>query len=240
MRRLLGVAFSLGVALSLVGQVSAEVVVVDISGTDGERTWNDQIRVDVDPDGTFFWTGSSTTEAWDADLLLTGDIDPVVTANFSGQNLLGVPVILTVNAFLPVAPPLGAPTATSGTVAYTVTDGSLPQNGATVATVAGSSLYEALIDGSSFMTLFDDPYSLVAAPGGSATDSTDFGLPGQTTIGPAVTTSMEITYEFSLTPNDLVSITGNFVALPIPEPSSVVLCGLGMLAAAMVVRRSAR
>lgn len=232
------VAIALGIVMLAFGQMRAETVVVNIAGTDGETTWTDEIRIPVDPDGTFFWTGSSTTEAWNADLLLTGDVDPVVVANFSAQNLLGLPITFTVNTFLPVAPPIGVPTLTSGSVAYTTTDGSLPQNGSTVATLPGSSLYRALIDGVSFMTLFDAPYSLVAAPGGSASDNTDFGLPGQTMPGPPISTSMEITYHFSLTPNDLVSITGNFVALPIPEPSSIVLCGLGLVAAALLARRA--
>lgn len=236
MRRLFG-AMVLGIAALACRGAAAESVVIGISATDGESTWTDEVRIEINPDGTFAGQGTSSTDVWSTTYIVSGDADPIVNAFFSTQNLAGVPLSFTVTTYLPVAPPVTPASKTSGSVGYTVTDGSLPSDGATVATLAGSSLYTALIDGSAFMTLLDDPTSIVAAPGGSMPATASFGLPGQTVIGPAISTSMEVVYEFSLTPQDQVAITGNFVALVVPEPTTWALGGIAGLALVFAARR---
>lgn len=242
MRRLLSAALALGAIVFITSSALANNVIVNIVGTDGTTVWRDSVAIPIDPDGTFFGTGQSNSAAWSLDYLVTGDADPIVTANFSAANLLSTSIGITVTTTLPVSPALGGPTLTSGSVGYTVTDGSLPSNGATVSTQTGASMYQAYIDGLTagdlFMTLLDDPTTLTAAAGGSATTSASFGLPGQTTVGPGVSTDMSIVYQFDLSARDLVGITGNFVV--IPEPTSLALAGLSLVALVAKARRRVR
>ena len=168
------------------------------------------------------------------DLIL--DNDPVVSGEVAVENKLGVTQQFTMIFTLPVLP-IGPTSQTRGSVAGGVTDNT--GNGATLSSTSGIALYTALLDGSPFQPLFPDPTSVSAG----AFDSADilpagaFGTPIPSLPGPAVLTSIGIQYNFNLTAGDAASFTGVFVVQPIPEPSTALLVGLGLVIVARGGRR---
>jgi hypothetical protein len=79
--------------------------------------------------------------------------------------------------------------------------------------VGGSPIYAALIDSVPFQSLLSD-LSLTLGEFGSAAVIDSFGLPGLTTAGPGVTSSMGIQLRFSLSPGDAASILSTFTVEP--------------------------
>lgn len=115
------------------------------------------------------------------------------------------------------------PTEILGSHSGNVGDNPAFGDGATLSTLAGSSLYDALIDGSSVQTLFDDPFSVSASP--FLTNSygpASFGFIGGF---PVVTSTISIVNEFSLSGNDNAGMTSTFV-VRVPAPGA--LAGLGV------------
>jgi hypothetical protein len=180
------------------------------------------------------------------DLLLTNvnislDTDPVINGVVAVQNT-GPTQQFTMIFTLGVAP-IGPSSVRGGSVAGGVTDND--GNGATLSTVVGSALYSALLDGIPVSTLFGDPTS-VSVPSTnpfesadlpSGTGINDFGTPIPSLPGPAVATSIGIKYDFTLTSQDAASFTGVLKVEPIPEPTTAVLMGLGLLALGLAARR---
>lgn len=162
---------------------------------------------------------------WDLDL----DPDPFVSNNFSLTNNTNAVQTYVITVTLPVAPPVPAPTSTFGSVSMTVLD-SNGINGATLSTAGpGSSIYTALIDGVSYRTLADDPFSVFAPVGTNAAGPVNFSFAGSQ---PGVTTSIAITNTFTLTPGDGVGIVSFFRIDPVPAPGAVGLIAFAGMAAA--------
>lgn len=105
-------------------------------------------------------------------------------------------------------------------------------DGATLSTIGGSSMYAAQIDGATVRTLFDDPFSVSAAP--FLTNSYGPSSYGWEGGNPAVTTSIAIVNEFSLTGFDNAGMTSTFV-VRVPTPGAASL--LGVLGVAALRRR---
>jgi hypothetical protein len=167
---------------------------------------------------------------------LSLDNDPVVSGEVAVQNMLGVTQQFTLIFTLPTGP-IGPSTVIGGSVAGGVTDND--GNVGTLSTVNGSAFYSALIDGVTQQMLF--PHSVVLNAG--AYDSADlvppgaFGTPIPSLPGPAVLGSIGIQYDFNLTSQDAASFTGVFVVQPVPEPSTALLVGLGLVIVARGGRR---
>jgi len=167
---------------------------------------------------------------------LTLDNDPVVSGEVAVQNLFPGTQTFTLIFTLPTGP-IGPSTLTGGSVAGGVTDNT--GDGATLSSTAGVAIYTSLLDGSPFQPLFPDPTSVSSG----AFDSADivppgaFGTPIPSLPGPAVLSSIGIQYNFSLTGGDAASFTGVFVVQPIPEPSTALLVGLGLVIVAKGGRR---
>jgi MYXO-CTERM domain-containing protein len=175
--------------------------------------------------------GDSTPD-YEIDWSVDGDPDPFVSGVVGVANNTNAPQDFLFTFVQPVVPPIFSATIATGSVGVTVSDGNL--NGATLTYYMGNSsnpVYEAFIDGSSYQTLLppfpgSPPFPLVAPPVGSNTITNSFGPQ----LAGGVLTDLRVDIAFRLSPGDIAGVTFNFVVLPVPEPSTVMLGALGLVA----------
>jgi hypothetical protein len=168
------------------------------------------------------------------------DSDPVMGYSIDIDNTTASPMTINLSKTVTVAlsqiAPVPGPTIYKGTLGISLTDNNL--DGASVTDNSGASVYQASIDGSPVLELFNltslpgpfnvpQSFSYSVAPSDTGTDSASGGY---FYPGPAVTSSMSIRLTFVLSPFDSASITSNFVVQPVPEPASLGLLGLGAFA----------
>lgn len=134
---------------------------------------------------------------------------------------------------------LGPSTLTSGSISGSLTDGitGSQDNASTLSTVVGSAFYTALIDGGVYDTLYPHVSSFSTADS-VAVPTQDFGMPSPSQAGPAVTSSIGIRYDLTLTHEDQASFTANFRAVAVPEPSTAAILGIGLAVLARIGRRT--
>jgi hypothetical protein len=184
---------------------------------------------DLGPDH-FRWQGnmSNLDMGWAIDWDLTIDLDPFVTGVSAFTNLMAGTANFTYNISANSTEAIAFPTVNgASTISVLDTNG----NGATMAALAGSSIYDAHILAVSQQSLFDHPFSLVAAPFGVNQTGTSWGP--QAATGPiGIGDLFGIDHEFSLTGNDQATINSSFFI--VPEPASGLLV---LLAAAGLIRR---
>jgi hypothetical protein len=160
-------------------------------------------------------------DSWD--LLL--DADPVVTGTTALTNLNSSAQQFTLIFTLPTT--VSPSSLMGGSLQGGMTDND--GDGVTLSAPTASALYTALIDGVSQQTLYADPSSFSAGMFLSGNvPNIDWGTPIPSAPGPAVLTDIKIKLDFVLTGKDSASLTGNFVVLPIPEPSTALMLGLGL------------
>jgi hypothetical protein len=180
--------------------------------------------------GGGFDNGGWSLDSWN----LETDPDPTITNVFSITNNTAGTQSFVVSVVLPTSPPFGPPSLIRGSVQGGATDNNF--DGVTLSNTGASSLYDALIDGATVRTLFDDPTS-VSGPGSVSLGSASFGIPTQETLAVATLTNINLTLRFDLTPGDSASFTANFDVQPIPEPGTAILMGLGLAGLAAAGRR---
>jgi hypothetical protein len=171
---------------------------------------------------------------------LTANPDPFVTGTIALTNVSGVTNDYLVAVFLPIFPAIGPTSLTGGSVSGSYTSDS---TAGSLSTVPGSAWYTPLIDGLPYLAgqLYPHLSSVSAGAFGSApVPAASFGNPIPSQLGPAVTTSIGIQLHFRLTPGDQASFTSVFVVEPVPEPSTVVLAGMGLVGVALVAIRRRR
>jgi hypothetical protein len=184
----------------------------ELTGTHVYNILNNQARVEIEE--------------------LQFDPDPFVLNNILVTNTTTSTQIFS--AFVGLPTTFGAPNFISGNVRTSVIDGG--QDGATIASVSPTALYQAQIDGTTVQTLQNHPFSVIAPAGGSNTASDTFG-PLVSAV--PVTSNIGIQLRFSLTAGDTASILSRFDVEAVPEPSAVVLV-LGGLAGFLFVAVRAR
>lgn len=203
-------------------------------GTDGTEEWTMRPNLDPANDGSFAVSPMpqdlSTLRI--ENFSVSGNVDPVIAVSFDAVNISAGVQDYTFIFTIPIVPQTPA-TRTSGSTGVSLSDGN--SDGATLGPHTNlRPTYFSQIDGGDFTSLTLTP--LVAFPDSSAVAAATFGLPGQTTPGPAATSTIGIRYDFSLTPGDRAAFTGNFRIEAVPEPSSVLL-GVGIVGMMSLVRR---
>jgi hypothetical protein len=148
------------------------------------------------------------------------DPDPFVTGGFSVFNPSGATQTYTFVFTAPVVPPL-ATSLYGGSMSGSFTAVGSP---ATVATVPNTPLYWGMIDGTPVLQIYSDPMSWTVASGSG--DIVGVTVPTTNPYG-AVNSSISMQYKFTLTPGDIATMNGIFEV--IPEPTTLVLLGIGGL-----------
>ena len=174
--------------------------------------------------------GSWTVDSWN----LSIDPDPTISNIISVTNNTAVTQSFIVSVALPTSPAFGPPSLIRGSIQGGATDNNF--NGVTLSNTGATSIYDALIDGSTVRTLFDNPTS-ASGVGSVSLGSTSFGIPVQELVAVATTSGISLTLRFNLTAGDSASFTSVFDVQPVPEPGTALLLGLGL--AGLAARRRA-
>lgn len=166
--------------------------------------------------------------------------DPILSGNFTLTNTTALTQAYTMTSNL-MTGPIGPSTLTFGNVTGTLTaTGGGP---AALSTSGSTPIYTALLDGSSFQTLLNSPFSMTAtAASGPQTIVSSFGqlVP---VSGPAVYSSMGTGIDFSLTPGATVNFSDVFQVQPVPVPPAFALFisgVIGLMGMAGITRRRAQ
>ena len=152
------------------------------------------------------------------------DPDPIVYNVLTIQNMTAGTQTYVATVSLPTTFP--APNIIRGSI-----DTSLIGTSAQLDALSNSSVYSALIDGSTVWTLQDDPFSLTT-PQNAVSSSAAFGF---TASAIPVNSSIGIRLEFQLSPGDIATIISDFEVTP--EPGTMALLLVGGLAVAGFRRR---
>jgi hypothetical protein len=160
--------------------------------------------------------------------------DPFVTSVVGLINPMPFAQTYTIIVSLPISP-----FAYNGTIAssvgVTVTDSASGLVSATSVTPMG--IYTGTVNGAPVLTLLADPTTVSCGSlGCSTTVSDNSGLP-LLAAGPGSATAIGITLKFTLSAFDQIGITSRFEI--VPEPSTVALLGVGLVALGIARRRSA-
>jgi hypothetical protein len=244
-----GALTRLGVAAAvLIGaaQAFAAAVTVDITSAGGGYGYTN--TQDSNPDGTFSMSGvaggAAVGAAFECDWSITGNEDPQITSTFTLTNISAVTQTFTMNITLPIAA-LGPTTVQGGyygdAVNGTVYSDANNSGSVTLATVAGTPFYQALVNGILSQGLGTFTLTADCGPGciGDTSQET-WGTPiPSAPFGPA-SGNIRIRWNFSLTSGDSVSTKGFFQVekTPAPEPTTAVLLGLGLATLAGLRRRA--
>lgn len=172
----------------------------------------------------FASTGSINAPGFEFGWDLTTNPDPFVVGTISMLNFSPTTQNFTLSYIQPVNPTLNAPTISEGSIEIGVQN----VNGgptAVLSTAGSTPIYQAMIDGVTQNTLLNSTTLSASTSQGLVSTSAAFGpLFG----GPAVMSDIGIEVNFSLTAFDLAS--GSVYYSVIPEPSTVITTGLGLLA----------
>jgi hypothetical protein len=202
--------------------------VIEIGSSVGTAIIDSDSMGTVTPTGpdSFNWQGfwSNQTMGWEIDWNLDIDTDPSITGVTGITNLMPNTANFTFNISANSSIGIPAPLV-NGASTITVLD--TDADGATMAALAGSSIYDAVIVASSQQTLFNDPFSLVAPPGGVDFAGTAWG-PQASTVPLNLGDLFGINHLFSLSSQDQATVNSSFF-INVPEPATFSVVALGGL-----------
>jgi hypothetical protein len=185
------------------------------------------------------WTfeGGDANPSWDMNWRITGSAQSGAASGSDHFVNVALAVTNNTNSFqsfstvvtLNLPEMLTGGTVIDGSVSASVTD--VFGDGAELRTFNDLPIYQAVTD-ESFVahTLLDPQYSLIASPGGGASDSMTFGDPTPL-AGPSTISTISIQIDFELSPYDTANVVGTFrVAQAVPAPAAMPLLAGFMLA----------
>jgi len=205
----------------LLGAGQLPTFTINAEGAESAWTWTPPVAgFFATPDGYQFRNVHQQAGVVDGRADVTVDLlrfnpDPFVLNNILVTNTTTTTQIFS--AFVGFPTTFAAPNNISGTITTSVIDEG--SNGATVASVPGTPIYKAQIDGVTVATMQNDPFSLTTTQ--STASSATFG-PIASAV--PVTSNMGIQLRFSLTAGDTASILSRFDVTVIPEPASAAAC----------------
>jgi hypothetical protein len=236
----------------LIGSASANaapVVTVDISSAvvGGYDEYTMTSEAADNSDGTFGLAGVGYGTNFNCDWSIVVNPDPQITSSFTLTNISAATQTFIMTVTLPIAA-IGPTTVQGGYFGadasaaipgtrYTDTNG---DSNVTLATVGANPFYTALVNFVSSQGLG----SFTANANGGANvygeiAQVAWGTPiPSAPFGPA-SGNIQLRWEFSLTAGDTVQTKGFFQVEPVPEPSAMLLVGLG-LAGLVAARKRAR
>jgi len=211
--------------------VSVDTVVADPNNPDHYGV--DEAASGPAPDGNYLLSGIGYGANFQCNWDLTLNPDPQITSTFTLKNLSANTQTFIMTITLPIAA-IGPTTVQGGyfgdpVTGTTFTDTSGDAN-VTLATVGATKFYQALVNGALSKDL--GSFSSSAAVSGSIPQA-QWGTPiPSAPFGPA-SGNIQIKWTFSLTGGDTVQTKGFFQVEP--EPSEVLLLGMGFAALASLV-----
>lgn len=234
--------FTLGLVLA--GSASAVTVSIQAGGNPAvDYAASGSTATDPESGVTFWFLNASTSSPVLGDgYAITGwtaalKEDPFVLNNISLTNTTAAAQTYIINVTLPI-PAFGYDATVASSLGVTVTDSN---NNATVsaASVSPDGIYSGTVNGSTILTLMPHSTVVSCVTGGCSTTLSDNAGVPQLAAGPGVATSIGITLQFTLSAFDSIGITSRFEIISVPEPTTVVLLGVGLVASAFARRRSA-
>jgi len=185
--------------------------------------------------GENFNNGNWTLDSWDLDL----DPDPLISNGFTVTNNSLVTQSFFVSVSLPTGISFGPPSLIRGSIQGGATDAG-GAAGVTLSSAGAFPFYDATIDGVTARTLLDAPqsFSTPFATDSVSTGVVNFGIPVMELVGVPTNATIGLTIRFDLTAGDRATFTGVFEVLPVPEPGTALLMGLGLIGLAAKRRRA--
>ena len=163
------------------------------------------------------------------------DPDPFITGTFSLSNDTLFAKAYEVDFSLPISPAI-AQSFVSGQMSGTLTD-SNGSGSASMTSTNGGAVYTALADDVLVQSLMSNANQTVASAFGTTSFSGgSFGQGVPPLAGPAINSTIGISFSFTLSAGDSVSFSSIFVANPVPTPGAL---AMGLMSG-LVARRGRR